>query len=606
MQKFLLFFICLFVGLVAHSDLTTPPKSIEKGYSRFTNYISNPGFELGKTGWSSGVTITTGAGEYHDGVRGASWDPSGSGTISSPCWTTKQDTSTNALGNIWVKTADADYDFQIYNQTTATVIEERDIPSTSDLFVQVPINFVAAESTTYCLRLEAQGDESIIYLDSTYIGEAYNLSEASQASLYGTSFTSGTTSCSWSITQTTYAADFSADTDCPAPTVTGSVTAPATKVPQIVLTNHPPGKYKVSMTVGVLTSVAAENAACRLVDSSGTLLASTAVRQASGGQFSVSLIGVIEYSTSGSHDIKFQCLSGSGSVDTATNLVQRNMTWTVERFPLESQIAYTQDQANYGWTSYTPTFTGFGTATNIDFKHKRVGSDLHIKGRFTTGTVTAVEPRISLPGSLTSASSSVLPATLAPSGWVNPNSSSATFFGISVLIEPSTAYVVFGKQASTTGSATKVADTTTTFVNSTLYFVDAIIPIAGWVETNVPALLGSVITPYSGVMKIIAAAVETTCSSTPCTITRQSGSTTNGFSSITRASTGDYTANFASGTFSGTPWFCGVYMGGVATGTMSRLDNGEVIGANSFNFVTLNTSHAALDSQFYVMCVGPK
>ena len=49
------------------------------------------------------------------------------------------------------------------------------------------------------------------------------------------------------------------------------------------------------------------------------------------------------------------------------------------------------------WAPYTPSIVGFGTPTNIDFVWKRSGSDLLIKGKFTSGTSTAVEANIALP-----------------------------------------------------------------------------------------------------------------------------------------------------------------------------------------------------------------
>lgn len=48
-------------------------------------------------------------------------------------------------------------------------------------------------------------------------------------------------------------------------------------------------------------------------------------------------------------------------------------------------------------TAYTPTFTGFGTVSVEDFDYQDVGDFLIITGRFTAGTATAVEARVSLP-----------------------------------------------------------------------------------------------------------------------------------------------------------------------------------------------------------------
>jgi|11BtaG_2_1085332.scaffolds.fasta_scaffold02446_4 hypothetical protein len=52
------------------------------------------------------------------------------------------------------------------------------------------------------------------------------------------------------------------------------------------------------------------------------------------------------------------------------------------------------------WVSYTPTFTGLGTVTNIDIKYRRVGQNLEILGDFTTGTTSATETEMTLPQSL--------------------------------------------------------------------------------------------------------------------------------------------------------------------------------------------------------------
>lgn len=53
------------------------------------------------------------------------------------------------------------------------------------------------------------------------------------------------------------------------------------------------------------------------------------------------------------------------------------------------------------WAAYTPTLTGFGSATNISFMWRRVGDSIEIKGTFTAGTVAAVTVSLTLPGGLT-------------------------------------------------------------------------------------------------------------------------------------------------------------------------------------------------------------
>jgi hypothetical protein len=89
------------------------------------------------------------------------------------------------------------------------------------------------------------------------------------------------------------------------------------------------------------------------------------------------------------------------------------------------------------WQSYTPTFTGFGTVT-IDYcRSRQNGTNREIDCKFTAGTPTGVEARISLPSGDTSSS-----------GWTNTKASgywfkgaAATSHGGSILIEPSVTYL---------------------------------------------------------------------------------------------------------------------------------------------------------------------
>lgn len=49
------------------------------------------------------------------------------------------------------------------------------------------------------------------------------------------------------------------------------------------------------------------------------------------------------------------------------------------------------------WQSYTPTFTGFGTPTDVSFMYRQVGTNYEVRGVFTTGTVSSSAATITLP-----------------------------------------------------------------------------------------------------------------------------------------------------------------------------------------------------------------
>lgn len=128
------------------------------------------------------------------------------------------------------------------------------------------------------------------------------------------------------------------------------------------------------------------------------------------------------------------------------------------------------------WQAYTPTFTGFGTVSTQSFRWRRVGDSVEIQGRWTNGTVTATEARISLPTGLISSSSI---STLENCGMVAKNTSSG--YATDVLMEPSVGYVTFSflDASAPTNDLTKI--TGSSMMNTgdiaTLF---ARIPIQGW------------------------------------------------------------------------------------------------------------------------------
>jgi hypothetical protein len=129
------------------------------------------------------------------------------------------------------------------------------------------------------------------------------------------------------------------------------------------------------------------------------------------------------------------------------------------------------------WVANTPTFTGIGTVTNISFFSRRVGPNLEIMGKATTGTPTAVEMRISTGFNGTDGNvvaDSTVVASIRNCGWLARN---ATDTPVWALIEPSVAYMTFARASTPaftkgTGSGTIAA--------SEAFSLTASIPIAGW------------------------------------------------------------------------------------------------------------------------------
>lgn len=51
------------------------------------------------------------------------------------------------------------------------------------------------------------------------------------------------------------------------------------------------------------------------------------------------------------------------------------------------------------WTAYTPTVTGLGTVTEVDFFWKRIGDSMHVRGSFKAGTASATQVTVTLANS---------------------------------------------------------------------------------------------------------------------------------------------------------------------------------------------------------------
>ena len=141
------------------------------------------------------------------------------------------------------------------------------------------------------------------------------------------------------------------------------------------------------------------------------------------------------------------------------------------------------------WQGYTPTFTGFGTATNIEFEWRQVGENAEIRGKFTSGTPTGVEARIGLPAGLTSAGTGVIPS-LQVIGTSYIDASATVFFGESVLIEPSVSYLTFGRVSSTTNGLTKANANSIVSASDLLSFF-ASVPCAGLSATEQVVVSGT-------------------------------------------------------------------------------------------------------------------
>lgn len=124
------------------------------------------------------------------------------------------------------------------------------------------------------------------------------------------------------------------------------------------------------------------------------------------------------------------------------------------------------------WVSYTPTFTGFGTPTNVSFFWRRSGDSLEINATFTTGTCTATEARISLPSGLTIDVSKISGNLVVGYGGLAGSTTP-----VNVLATGGHTYFRFGPNSNLSTIANNASSI---FSNATAVSFQAFVPITGW------------------------------------------------------------------------------------------------------------------------------
>lgn len=182
-------------------------------------------------------------------------------------------------------------------------------------------------------------------------------------------------------------------------------------------------------------------------------------------------------SVSMKHNATFQTNSNSTSYRLIIHVASTQAsayTMKFDNFIIGPQVI-TQGTPKDDFISVTPTFTGFGTVTNIEVYSRRDGDCLEMQGNFTTGTTTATEARISLAYRSGTVTSYAIPSIRLAGTMVF--SSSAAAIG-TTLIEPSVTYLTIGTQDASAAGLTK--QNGNTFSSSSKFSFWARVPIAGW------------------------------------------------------------------------------------------------------------------------------
>lgn len=195
--------------------------------------------------------------------------------------------------------------------------------------------------------------------------------------------------------------------------------------------------------------------------------------------------------------------------------------------------------ADYPRRLYTPTFTGFGTVTNVECYEAREGEYNVIDCKFTTGTPTATEARVSLPGSNV-AQTFTQGIRTAQGMWFQNSTATSIVKGADMLIESGAAYLTFGNDMTYANATSPIAKMNGNIVaGSQIVVFTARVPINGWTSNtgnfaniptvsgvSAPKLFSAKITTTSGALADNMGGVITSCTAANPTVCTLSGLST--------------------------------------------------------------------------------
>jgi hypothetical protein len=599
------------------------------------NILKNPGFEdtSASVGWtaSGGATATANSTALGTGAKGYDWDSnSAAQTLLSTAITIPAGLmGKNGAASCAIKTPSggATHLLQAYDGTN--ILSSTTITSSTSTFARTSVNFIFPTSGSVSLRIiSVASNEPEIYVDDCYLGlaDGFNVSQISQAVFYGSIEWAGAASCQWTAASggSSAFADFPADTDCPAPTVTGGLTAPGTKLFNIVMNNAPPGVYFFVARGGFDPN--GTGSLWRWSDGTTTQVAG-AINNNGTINTQAGFNGQYTYTTAGDRTIKLQAAStgGAGSIFITNTNTATAAHIDVFRYPTTTEQAYRPDLNPLLWSGFH-TATCSWSVTNTAYTDPSDDGTCTLTERVNTNAGTVVTSGAAKPGI-------TLTLPIAGRYWVcaqpklrNNTSSSATavklWDGTTTIAEAEIEYPANNAYNETlplcgvysaTSAGSKTFSIQIKANGSSTGTIEAR-SAASSVEWSVaslnqsaaaPILVGSVTSNSTGAQRVENAILSCGASSA---ITSQSGSW---ISAIGNISSGSCVVTIATGMFSATP---SCFITGSYTGTTQA----ERVTANVASATSVTISGSSMSSgsatvsaytgptTYNFACIGPK
>lgn len=598
------------------------------GYNALKN--SNPEFESALTGWTnfgagtfsavsfgSNLLFDKGSASFQASAAGQYFE---SAAVAVPPGLYGK---TCSVG-IFQKGGDSNLKLEAYDGTGTLIAGSTIVLQAQTLTTPVYQIFQCPTSGSFKLRVTSTAASAIAYFDRASLGEPGTYQFAQAQSVGTSTWAQGVNF--WQIASgTTSFQSFAVNASIPAPTLTGSLTAPATRLPQVVIPSAGPGTYYVvangafaGNSVGVVTYFSISDG----TNNSGD----NAIGSANNSNTGSTVTGTFTYANQQSN-LTFsvvgrqaaaghQILIGQGETANDTLVIQ------VFYFPSQTQTAYRADQTP---ASYAASFTSTGCTTTATS-----ASDI------TNCSAPALTPR----GTSRNLSCSVASGQLGitcniprPGNYlvlggaeVTSSLASATYGvqltdGLNNIIDASVQASIhdatFSQAVHFSGVYTAASAGSVTFklrgyINSGTLNFNSNNPEFQVVELDAPFSMPFVLNQFTSsnsngerTERVMfgdsggTLTSPTVCASSTCTVY----STTNSGITVTRSSTGVYVVSFPAGLWSTAPT-CTFSI--VSVGNMgSAIYNGPP-SATSLTLLSRTTSNTNQDAAMGVICEGPK
>lgn len=632
-------------------------KDIGSGGGGSVNYLVNGDFELSP--YSSSWTITNSTGtvettQITEGKQSANLSLSSQAgdllvqSVTPSVQTTSQNFEASCRINTSLTTV------QLCSMVNGVEQQCQNVSSTGS-FGQVISNFVAPTSgTSIGVKVKVTSSSTgTIYVDDCYVGQARNISQVNQAVLIGSVVVTGCSS-SWTVANASFTA-FTAQTGCSYST-SGRAAADTdfgtTQLPAIKFASLPIGDYLIVYDSLWGSSTSGQSAYLQVYDGTNVSTENPVATGSTSGYGGNTATFSLKYTAPQSNvTLQFRGKATGGSSAVISGTTGNPGVIKVYYFPTSSQQAISMSSS--GWkvdanisganpslgtsnvTSYTGIENGSLTLSNnsgngnivaqipcsstnsssgttcssgnesvgvsfnlpnagdviacVSFSHELVNS---------SGTETTTFQIVETPNNAQTISqegktrtSDSISSTSATNMYPHRNCGNFTFSSSG----KKTLRLMYEQGVGSLTSSSVIADANASYGQRDIHW--EVYPLNYLV--NAPILVGSVTSNSLGAERIerITIAESSSCTSNPCTITRQSGSWV---SSVSWNSTGDMTLNINSGIFSSPP---------TCTGSSSQL--GFTIGTTptttSFNYVTRNSAATpGASSNINIVCMGPK